>query len=167
MGNLDFLSIDAGSLIFTIINTLILFFVIKHFLFGRVNKILEERQNDISSAYQKADETMENAKKLESDYNELMADAKEKSAEIIKTASLKATKRSDEIIAQAKSEAVNITAKANDDIEREKKRARSQLKNEISEIAVQIAGKVVEKEISANDQKRLIDEFIENAGEQQ
>lgn len=165
MGYLDFLSIDVGSLIFTIINTLILFFIIKHFLFGRVNKILEERSNDISSTYKKADETMENAKKLEADYTELMAEAKEKSAEIVKSASQKALKRSDEIIAQAKDEAANITKKANEDIEREKKRARSQLKNEISEIAVQIAGKVVEKEISVSDQERLINEFIENAGE--
>ncbi len=165
MGNLDFLSIDTGSLIFTLINTLILFLVIKHFLFGRVNKILEERKNDISSTYKKADETMANAKKLEADYNELMADAKEKSAEIVKSASQKALKRSDEIIEQAKNEAVNITKKANEEIEREKKRARSQLKNEISDIAVQIAGKVVEKEITKDDHERLINDFIENAGE--
>ncbi len=165
MGNLDFLSIDTGSLIFTLTNTLILFLVIKHFLFGRVNKILEERKENISSTYKKADEAMANAKKLEADYNELMADAKEKSAEIVKSASQKALKRSDEIIEQAKNEAVNITKKANEEIEREKKRARSQLKNEISDIAVQIAGKVVEKEITKDDHERLINDFIENAGE--
>ncbi len=165
MGNLDFLSIDTGSLIFTLSNTLILFLVIKHFLFGRVNKVLEERKEYISSTYKKADETMENAKKLESDYSELMADAKEKSAEIVKSASQKALKRSDEIIEQAKAEAVNITKKANEEIEREKKRARSQLKNEISDIAVQIAGKVVTKEINSDDHERLINDFIENAGD--
>ena len=46
MGNLDFLSIDAGSLIFTLLNTIILFLIIKHFLFGRVNKVLEEKRNE-------------------------------------------------------------------------------------------------------------------------
>lgn len=165
MGNLDFLSIDTGSLIFTLLNTIILFLVIKHFLFGRVNKVLEDRQKDISSTYEKADETMENAKRLEADYSELMSNAKEKSAGIVKDATQKALKRSDEIIEQAKAEASNITHKANEEIELEKKRARSQLKNEISDIAVQIAEKVVEKEISQNDHERLINDFIENAGE--
>ena len=119
MGNLDFLSIDTGSLIFTLINTIILFLILKHFLFGRVNKAIENRQKDISSAYQKADETMENAKRLEADYTELMANAKEESAEIIKAASQKAVKRSDEIIQNAKNEAANITNKANEEIELE------------------------------------------------
>ena len=165
MGNLDFLSIDTGSLIFTLINTIILFLILKHFLFGRVNKAIENRQKDISSAYQKADETMENAKRLEADYTELMANAKEESAEIIKAASQKAVKRSDEIIQNAKAEAANIANKANEEIELEKKRARSQLNNEISDIAVQLAEKVVEKEISQDDHERLINEFIENAGD--
>lgn len=165
MGNLDFLSIDTGSLIFTLINTIILFLILKHFLFGRVNKAIENRQKDISSVYQKADETMENAKRLEADYTELMANAKEESAEIIKSASQKAVKRSDEIIQNAKAEAANITSKANEEIELEKKRARNQLKTEISDIAVQLAGKIVEKEISKDDHERLINEFIENAGD--
>lgn len=165
MGNLDFLSIDTGSLIFTLINTLILFLIIKHFLFDRVNNVLEQRQKDISSTYQKADETMENAKRLEADYNELMSNAKEKSNEIVREATKKANRRSDEIIEHAKAEAMNLTNKANQEIENEKKRARSQLKNEISDIAVQIAGKVVEKELTAVDHERLINDFIENAGE--
>lgn len=94
-----------------------------------------------------------------------MANAKEESAEIIKAASQKAVKRSDEIIQNAKAEAANIANKANEEIELEKKRARSQLKNEISDIAVQLAEKVVEKEISQDDHERLINEFIENAGD--
>ena len=105
---LDFLSIDASSIIFTLINTLILFLVIKYLLFERVNKVLEERSNDISTTYSKADEAMNNAKKLEADYNLLLSNAKEESAEIIKNATKKAQIHSDEIIAQAKTEANNI-----------------------------------------------------------
>lgn len=165
MGNLDFLSIDAGSLIFTLINTLILFGVLKHFLFGRVNKILDERKQYISSTYEKADEAKNDAEKLREEYTQLMSEAKEKSAEIVKEATQKATRRSDEIIAQAKAEAVSISHKAEEEIEIEKKRARGQLKNEISDIAVAIAEKIVEKEISKDDHERLINDFIENAGE--
>ena len=65
----------------------------------------------------------------------------------------------------AKNEAAGIISKANEDIEREKKRAVNQIKDEISEIAIAVAEKVVEKEITTKDNDRLIEEFIENVGE--
>lgn len=162
---LEFLSIDIGTIIFTFCNLLILFLVFKHFLFGRVYKILDERQNEVSDTYSKADEALEHAKLLESEYSSLMTGAKEESAEMIKNASKKAQQRSDEIISEAKSEASAILAKAGEDIEREKKRAESELRGEISELAVLVAQKVVEKEISEKDNERLINDFIENVGD--
>lgn len=99
---LDFLSIDTGTIIFTLINTLILFMIIKHLLFGRVNKIIEERQADVTNTYKKADESLENAKKQEETYNNIMANAKDEAAQIVKSATQKALIRSDEIMLQAK-----------------------------------------------------------------
>lgn len=87
---LDFLSIDTGTIVLTLLNTLILFLVVKHFLFGRVNKILEERQADVTKTYEEADKAKEKAKALEADYTELMAKAKDESAEIVKNATKKA-----------------------------------------------------------------------------
>lgn len=162
---LDFLSIDIGTIIFTWCNLLILFLVFKRFLFGRVYTILEERQNDVTETYNKADESLEHAKALETEYTGLMQSAREESAEIIKSASKKAQVRSDEIISDAKREAVAILAKADEDVEREKKRARNELKGEISELAVLVAQKVVEKEIDENDHDRFINDFIENVGD--
>lgn len=163
--NLSFLSIDVGTIIFTLCNLLILFWVFKHFLFGRVHKILDERQNDVSETYKKADDALDHAKKLESEYTGLMEGAKEESAEMIKVASKKAQMRSDEIISEAKSEASAILAKADEDVEREKKRAQNELRGEISELAVLVAEKVVEKEINEADHDRFINDFIENVGD--
>lgn len=157
---LDFLSIDVGSIIFTLINTLILFLVLKHFLFGRVNKILEDRQNEVSNTYKTADETLENANQLKSQYSELMAGAKEGSAEIVQNAVKKAQHSSDTIIANAKSEAQHIIEKANLETEREMKKAKVQLQNEISDMAVLMAEKIVEREINKDDHEKLIKEFI-------
>ena len=147
---LEFLSIDIGTIIFTLCNLLILYLIFKHFLFGRVHKILDERQNDVAETYNKADESLEHAKSLESEYSSLMESAKEESAEIIRNASKKAG---------------IILSRADEDIEREKKRARSELKGEISELAVMVAQKVVEKEISEADHDRFINDFIENVGD--
>ena len=162
---LGFLSIDIGTIIFTLCNLLILFLVFKHFLFGRVHKILDERQNDVSETYNKADAALEHAKSLESEYSGLMEGAKEESAQMIKAASKKAQLRSDEIISEAKNEASAILARADEDVEREKKRAQNELRGEVSELAVLVAQKVVEKEITEADHERFINEFIENVGD--
>lgn len=157
---LDFLSIDVGSIIFTLINTLILFLVLKHFLFGRVNKVLEDRQNEVSSTYKNADETLENANQLKSKYTELIAGAKEESAEIVQNAVKKAQRSSDEIVANAKHEAQHIIEKANLETEREMKKAKAQLQGEISDMAVLMAEKIVEREINKDDHEKLINDFI-------
>ena len=164
---LDFLTIDKGTLIGNLLNTLILFLILRHFLFGRVNKVLEERKNHIKAAYDDADKAKESALALEADYTQKLTAAKEESAEIIKNATKKAQSRSDEIIFAAKDEATGIITKANSDIEREKKRAVNQIKDEISDIAIAVATKVVEKEITSADNDRLIEDFIANVGELQ
>lgn len=164
--NLDFLSIDPGSIFFTLINTLILFLVIKHFLFKPVNKMLEERKDDIALTYSKADNALEKAKEAEEHYNKLISGARDESADIIKAASEKANRRSEEILNNAKADAIQIKQKAEADIEREKQSARSEIRSEILDLAVMVASKIVDKEINEQDQRRFIDEFIENVGDE-
>lgn len=160
-----FLTIDPVTMIATLINTLILFLVLKHFLFKPVNKILDERKKNVEDTYRQADEKLTEAARLESEYTEKLANAKAESAEIVKNATKRAQTRSDEIIAEAKSEASSIIVKANADIEKEKKRAVNQIKDEISDIALAVAEKVVEKEIDPKDHERLIESFISELGE--
>lgn len=160
-----FLTIDPVTMIATLINTLILFLVLKHFLFKPVNKILDERKKNVEETYRQADEKLTEAARLESEYTEKLANAKAESAEIVKNATKRAQTRSDEIIAEAKSEASSIIVKANADIEKEKKRAVNQIKDEISDIALAVAEKVVEKEIDPKDHERLIESFISELGE--
>ena len=162
---LSFLSIDIGTIFFTLCNLLILVWVFKRFLFDKVHKILDQRQLEVSQTYEKADEALENAKKLETEYTGLMENAREESAEMVKAATKKAQAHSDQIIADAKNEAAAIKVRAEDDIEREKKRAQNELRGEISELAVLVAEKVVEKEISEADHERFINDFIENVGD--
>ncbi|MCC8068208.1 MAG: F0F1 ATP synthase subunit B [Ruminococcus sp.] len=158
---LDFLSIDVGSIIFTLLNTLILFLVLKHFLFGRVNKVLEDRQNEVSSTYKNADATLENANQLKSQYTELMAGAKEEGAEIVQNAIKKAQHSSDDILANAKSEAQHIIERANLETERELKKAKAELQDEVSDMAMLMAEKIVQREINKADHEKLINDFID------
>ena len=88
--NLDFFSIELTTIIGTIINTLILFLVLRHFLFDKVNAVLDSRKNEVANTYKEADAALTNAKQLESEYTEKLSAAKEESAEIVKNATKKA-----------------------------------------------------------------------------
>jgi len=155
----EFLSIDLTTIIATLLNTLILFLVLRHFLFDKVNKVIEDRKNDVKETYRQADEAKENAQKLEAEYT------KEESAQIIQTATRKAQQRSDEIIDEARTEAKGLVDNASREIEREKKIAVNQIKNEITDIAFSAAAAVVEKDMTGEDNERLIEKFIDNVGE--
>lgn len=161
----DFLTIDPTTIVLTLCNTLILFLILKHFLFEKVNKVMDDRKSDIEGSYQRADEAEQKANELAAEYTEKISNAKEESAEIVKAATYKAQLRSDEIIADAKTEAKGIIDNANAEIEREKKIAVNQIKDEITDIALSAASAVVEKEISGEDNERLIESFIDSVGE--
>ncbi len=161
----DFFSIDLTTIIGTILNTLILFLVLKHFLFDKVNAVLESRRNEVVKTYEDADKAFANAKQLETEYTDKLSAAKEESAEIVKNATKKAQLRSEEIISDAKNEAKGILDKAEADIEKEKKRAVNQIKDEISDIAMSIASSVVSKELDAKTHEQLIENFINEIGD--
>lgn len=163
--NFEFFSIDLTTILGTIINTLILFLVLRHFLFDKVNAVLDSRKNEVAKTYEDADAALSNAKQLESEYTEKLSAAKEESAEIVKNATKKAQSRSEEIIAEAKDEARGIVDKANADIEKEKKRAVNQIKDEISDMALSIASRVVSKEIDGKTHEKLIESFIDEISE--
>ena len=163
--NLDFFSIELTTIVGTILNALILFLVIKHFLFDRVNAVLESRKTEVAKTYEDADTALTNAKQLESEYTEKLSAAKEESAEIVKNATKKAQARSEEIISEARDEAKGLLDKAEADIEKEKKRAVNQIKDEISDIALSIASSVVSKELDAKTHEQLIESFISEIGD--
>ena len=129
------------------------------------HKVIEDRKNDVKETYRQADEAKENAEKLEAEYTSRLEGAKEESAQIIQTATRKAQQRSDEIISEARTEAKGLVDNASREIEREKKIAVNQIKNEITDIAFSAAAAVVEKDMTGEDNERLIEKFIDNVGE--
>lgn len=164
---LGFLSIDVGTILFTLCNLLILFIGIRHFLFKPVNNILEERQSAVDQSLRDAEEAKTRAEAAEAEYHEKLANAKEESAEMLRNATRKAQQRSDEIVAQAKAEAAGIMQQNRDELDRERRRAESELRSEVAGLAVSVAEKVVEREINQDDHARLIDEFIDSVGDAQ
>ena len=95
-------------------------------------------------------------------YQEKLEHAGEEADEIIRNATERADRLSDEIVADAEKKAADTIRKADADIALEKKKAMNELKDEISGISVEIARSVVQREIKEDDHKELIDSFIDN-----
>ena len=165
MGALEFVSIVPWTIIVQLVNLLLLFLLLKHFLFKPIQTILDKRASEIQQDYDDASKASAEAKALREEYETRMAEAKSEASEIVKAATRKAQTHGEEIVLDARNQANRMLEKADAEIEQEKKKAMNELKNEISGIAVDIASKVVEREIDEKDHEALIQEFIKGVGE--
>ena len=162
----DFIGVNFWTALFVLLNTLTIFFVAKKFLFGPVMKIIQDRQKEIDDMYEAAGPAKDNAAALETEYKQKLSAAAETSERMVKQAVARGQSREEEIIRQANLEANAIREKAAADIAQEKKKAINDAKDEISEMAMAIAGKVVGRVLDAADQASLLDHFIDELGEQ-
>ena len=162
----SFIGVNPWTALFVLLNFLLLFFVAKKFLFGPVMKMIQSRQQEIDDMYAEAQSAKDSAMALEESYREQLATAQQTGDQIVKEAMTRGKNREEEIIPQANREAEAIREKAAADIAREKKQAVNDAKNEISALAVEIAGKVVGATLDAAQQEKLVDSFLEELGEQ-
>jgi len=160
-----FVGVNFWTALFTLLNTLTIYFVAKKFLFGPVMKLIRERQTEIDTMYREADAAKESALALETEYKDRLAEAQETGDTLVKEAMLRGKNREEEILRQANLEADAIREKASADIAREKKKALNDAKDEISSLAMEIAGKVVGETLDEAQQKQLVDKFLEELGE--
>ena len=161
-----FVGVNFWTALFTLLNTLLIFFVAKKFLFGPVMKIITDRQKEIDDMYSNAGEAEASAEALRSEYQQKLSAAQATSERLVKEAVERGHHREEEIIRQANAEADAIREKAAADIAQEKKKAINDAKDEISGLAMAIAGKVVGRELNEADQAALVDNFIDELGDQ-
>ena len=160
----ELIALAPWTFIFQICNLLILTAGVKHFLFKPVQQILAKRKEEIEASYTEA-EKAEGAQAMKEEYETRLASAKEEAAEIVKSATARANARGEELVSAARAEAAALKSKADAEIESERRKAAGELKNDISELALDIAGRVVEKEIDPETHKELIDDFISRVGD--
>ena len=161
----EFISITPWTIIFQICNLLILFTLIRKLLFKRVMAVLDKRQQEIDGIYDAADKARDDADQMKEEQTRRMSNARAEADMLVKNAMDTAQRRGDAIVQEARDEATHLKQKAESDIEQERRKAYSELVGEISGMAVDIAGRMVEREINADDHRELVDEFIKKAGE--
>ncbi len=153
------------SLILQLLNTIIIFLVLKKLLFKPVTEFMEKRRKGIESSILNAESKNKEAEALMSEYERKLNDIKQERNEIIKDASKRAEERGDEIVKKAETEAKKIIEKANLDIQREKQKALNELKEQMSELVIMAAAKIIDKEIDSQKHDEMIKQFIDEVGE--
>ena len=159
-------TVNPVTLIAQICNLFIQLFLAKKFFLDKVKAILDQRREAADKEITDAQAARAEAEQIKKTYEQNMMEARAKADDLLLNAQRTANSRSEEIINQAQQAAAQIKQKAASDIEMEKKKALNDAKNEMSEIALAIAGKVVGRELTAADQTQLVDSFIDELGGQ-
>lgn len=163
--SLDIISVNLWQMAVSLINLILLFLLVKKFLYKPVKKMLAERQATIDGDYEAAKSAKDSALADKLAYEEQLQEAKQEADRVIKNAVGLANERSDEILADAKTRADGIVRKAQEDAQLERRKAEDGIKREIVEVSSLLTEKMLEREISAEDHRRFIDSFIEGIGD--
>lgn len=157
-------TVNPVTLIAQICNLFIQLFLAKKFFLDKVKAILDQRREAADKEITDAQAARAEAEEIKKTYEQNMREARAKADDLLLNAQRTANSRSEEIIGQAQQAAAQIKQKAAADIEMEKKKALNDAKNEISGLALAIAGKVVARELNTADQEQMIDRFIDELG---
>lgn len=161
----DLVGIVPWTFIAQIANLFIQVLLIKRFLFKPVNEILKKRKEMADAEIQDAVKAKDEANAMKAEYEQNMQEAKNKANDVLMTAQKTAAIQSEEMLKEASAQVAAIKAKAEKDIAQEKRKAVNEIRSEIGDMAVEIAGKVIEREICEEDHEKLINDFISNVGD--
>ena len=159
------ITLDGWTFLAQICNLMIQLLIFKKFLLKPIKQVIADRKAKADSQIADAQKLRTEAEAMKAEYEQNLQNARTEANQIVAAAQKTATARSEEIVGEARAQAAALKQKAEADIAQERKKAVNEVKDEIGGMAMEIASKVVEREIREADHKDLIDEFIKNVGE--
>lgn len=163
---LSFVDINPATIVFTLINTLIIFLLYRFLLHNKVMAMLDKRREAVNAEMDAAETARKEAEQSKAEYDKRIQESKDEADKIVAAAVKRASDREAEIIADANADAARMKQQAQESIEQEKRRALNEVKDQISEVVVLAASKVCEKEISQQDNAELIESFLVGVGKE-
>lgn len=167
MQSLEVISVNVWSILISLCNLLILTLLVKKFLFKPIKKVLDARKAAIDEDYNAAAAEREKAEEAHRNYQAAMAGARQTADQMIADAARTAERRGNEIVLEARDKAAEIRKQAETDAALEKKKAEEDIRHEIAEVSAQLTGKLLAREINADDHRELIDSFLQNMGNEE
>ena len=154
------LDIDHWNFIWAAVNFILLFILLKIFLFKPANKIMDERTRTIQDDLDAAKKSKEEAEALKKEYEDNISDAKQKAQEIIMKAHEDAESEKSAILKKSQEEADQLISDANKTIENERKRVLAQAQTQIADLAIEAASKIIGENLDDEKNRRLVDKFL-------
>jgi len=158
------LKIDPWNIGIHVLNVIILFVILRLLVYKPVLKFMKNRENTFANKVDELDEREKQLIRQKEEYEQMMANAHNEAAAIITKSNEMARDHAREIVDNAKEHARGLVLRAKREIDAEKVQARLDMRTEIAEMSVQIAEKVLAREISLEDNRKIIDEFFERVG---
>ncbi len=156
--------LNIWHILLYIINIVVLFLFLKHFVHKPVTKYLEARRKRIADELDNAEKKLAEADAAKEKYDRFIAESQNESAAIVAKGRDRAEQVYNDAVLKGKEEAREIVARAARDVDREKRAACEGLRDDIANMAVEIAGKVLQREVSIEDNRKIIDDFFEKVG---
>lgn len=161
----NYLRLDPVDMALVCISTFIICLIAKRYFWDVVLDYFKQRSDAIASDINAGAEAKLAGEDYKVQYETQLANVKGEAHEILETAKRNAALEKKEILASARCEAEGLKTKAIQDIEREKVHAQKEMRQTISDVAFEAAGKIIKKEFNEKEQQRYVDEFIEHAGD--
>ena len=147
------------GLVWTIINLIVLFLLLRHFLINPVSNIMEQRRKLIADGLQNAQDTQDEANRLKAEYEEALSGAKKESAEIVDKARIDARAEYDRIVGEAGAKAGNIIENAKENVRIEREQTMKELQSQNAGLAIASAEKIV-----GDKEQNIYDQFLGEVG---
>ncbi len=159
------MEINVPTIVWAIVNFLILAGVLGKFLFNPVINVLDQRTELVKTNIENAENDRKTAASLKEEYASQLQNAQIEAQQIVARAKQAAEETKTQIVDEAKENAAKIKEKASKDIEEEKQAAILELKGEVSTLSVMLAEKIIGRSLNPDDHKKLVNDFIEEVGE--
>ncbi len=166
MQTLDIISVNFWQIVISLCNLLLLFLIIKKFLYAPVKKTMAARQAKIDEGYAAAARAEEEADAHRAAWEAKLATADKEADVILEKATATAQRRADKILSDAEEKAEGMIRRAEESIALEEKKAEAGIRREIVDVSALLTEKMLRREIRAEDHRALIDDFIDGMGEE-
>ncbi len=165
MPTMEVISVNLWQILISLCNLVLLFLILKKFLFKPVKKAMAERKEAVEREYYEAKQAKSDALEQKKAWEEKMESAENRADAVLQTAVEQANMRSDAILAETREKADDMIRQAKKQVELEQKKARAAMQHEIVDVSTMLSEKLLGREINAEDHRDLIDSFIEKIGE--
>lgn len=157
---LEAFGVNGGALLFQVINFLLLLYLLNRLLFKPLLKTLDERQARISQGLKDAEQAARDRELARAEREAALDEARREAQSMVARASKIAEDSRNEIVAAARSEAERVTARAREEIVAEKERAMAEIREQVADLAILAAGRLLREEIDGARQRRLVNDFL-------